>query len=402
MPRLRILGGPGFYPGNIQLCKPPLPEIGNLSDKLASTLKSGILTKGNQLSTFEAEMAEYMGSNYAIGVSSCTIGLALALASLKKSMNIKLEERIKVAVPSFTFLATATSSIWAGCDPIFIDADKRTFNMDIADLEEKLDKHRDVSAVVFTHIFGSPTGIDQVLGISKKRDIPVLFDSAHGFGILHNGVPIGKHGVASSFSMTPTKLLTSGEGGFVITNDEDMAKNLRILREYGTKPGAHDTVYPGLNGRMSELHAILGRWGLGQIESEAQARNKRVDIYKDRLSVIKGLTYQVIADEDRSSFKDFGVRINAEKFGLTRDQLVTVLKVEGIESKTYFSPAVHNHEYFQKSQDVEDDCPNATLLSKEMICPPLFGSMTDAQQNAIVSAIISAHKNAGRIREEIG
>ncbi len=402
MPRLRILGGPGFYPGNIQLCKPPLPEIGNLSDKLATTLKSGILTKGIQLSTFEAEMAEYMGSNYAVGVSSCTIGLALALASLKMTMNARLEERIKVAIPSFTFLATATSSMWAGCDPVFVDADLRTYNMDINDLEEKLEKHGDISAIVFTHVFGSPTGIDQVLGISKKHGMPVLFDSAHGFGILHDGTPIGKHGKASSFSMTPTKLLTSGEGGFVITNDDDMAKNLRILREYGSKPGIHDTVYPGLNGRMSELHAILGRWGLDQIESEAQARNDRVEIYKECLSSVKGLTYQVIAENDRSSYKDFGIRIDGNSFGLTRDQLVTVLKTEGIESKTYFYPTVHKHEYFNKTPNTEDDCPNATQLSEEMICPPLFGSMTDVQQNAIINTIVSAHKNASQIREEIG
>lgn len=403
MSRLRILGGPGFYPGKIQLCKPPLPELSNLSEKISATLKSGILTKGQELAAFEAEMAEYMGVEFAFGVSSCTIGLALILSALKMSKGIRLEKRVKIIIPSFTFLATASASMWAGCDPIFADSDRRTYNLDIADLTKKLDENDDVFAIIFTHIFGSPTGIDQVLGLAKKRNIPVIFDSAHGFGILHKDKPVGSQGLASSFSMTPTKLLTSGEGGFVTTNNEQMATNIRILREYGSKPGAHDTIYPGLNGRMSELHAILGRWGLGQVENEAEARNNRVRIYKDGFSSIQGLTYQVIADEDRSSYKDFGIRVKAEKFGLTRDQLFKVMEEESIECKTYFYPTVHNHEYFNEDKtEGEDTCPNATQLSHEMICPPLFGKMTSSQQKAVIRAFVAAHENADKIREILG
>ncbi len=398
MSRLRILGGPGFYPGRIQLCKPPLPELSNITERLTATLSSGILTKGTELAAFEAEVADTMGVEFAFGVSSCTVGLALILAAHKMARGVRLEKREKILVPSFTFLATATASMWAGYDPIFVDSDLRTYNVIVSDLEKKLDENNDISAIIFTHVFGSPSGIDQVLSAAKKRDIPVVFDSAHGFGILHSGKPVGSQGLGSSFSMTPTKLLTSGEGGFITTNDEQMALNIRILREYGTKPGAHDTVFPGLNGRMSEIHAIIGRWGLTQVEKEAEARNHFVKKYKDKLSGVGGLSYQCIADDDRCSYKDFGIRIDAEKFGLTRDQLIKVMDAENIECKTYFYPPVHSHEYF-KSDTEEDSCPNATRLSHEMICPPLFGSMSDAQIKAVSSTIIAAHENAEKLKE---
>lgn len=315
----------------------------------------------------------------------------------------RLGAKHKIAVPSFTFLASVTSSVWAGFEPVFIDADLRTYNLSIADLEKKLTD--DIFAIVFTHVFGSPTGIDQVLNIASKRNIPVVFDAAHGFGILHGGKPVGSEGMASSFSLTPTKLLTSGEGGFVTTNNEQMALNLRVLREYGNKAseqGDQDTVYPGLNGRMSELHAILGRWGLTRLEDEATERNRRVKLYKDKLSQVQGLAYQVIADEDRCSYKDFGIRIDESRFGLSRNELLKVLSVENIQCKPYFSHPVHTHSYFSSGgSEQEDTCPNATRLSKEVICPPLFGTMTDAQQNAVIGAIIEAHSKAPEIRKKL-
>jgi dTDP-4-amino-4,6-dideoxygalactose transaminase len=232
--------------------------------------------------------------------------------------------------------------------------------------------------------------------------VPVIFDAAHGFGVLHNGKTVGNMGLAASYSLTPTKLLTSGEGGFVTTNSEEMANNLRILREYGSVPGIHDTEFPGLNGRMSELHAILGRWGLEQLNTEAEARTKRVAYYKEHLSKIPGLSFQIIAPEDRCSYKDFAIVVDKDAFGMTRDQLWEVMKKEDFECKNYFSPPVHQHKYFNKSGQnfkpgTVDTCPAASHLSGQTLCPPLFGTMTDAMQDAVIGAITEAHDKAGEI-----
>jgi len=394
MNRLKTLGGPGHYPGKIPLCRPPLPELANIAERLTISLASGILTKGDQLSEFEAEVCQTLGVKYAVGVSSCTVGLTLALASLKWSKGLRHEDRRTVLVPSFTFLATASAALWAGLDPVFVDADEETFNIDVKDAQKKL--RSDTLAILCTHIFGNPTGVDEVISLSEKTGVPVIFDAAHGFGILHRGKGIGSEGIASSFSLTPTKLLTSGEGGFVTTNDETMAINLRILREYGTAPGKHDMVYPGLNGRMSELHAILGRWGLTKLESESDERNRRVRLYKDKLSKVPGLSFQKIDPKDRCSYKDFAIRVNGDKFGLTRDELAEVMARENFECKKYFYPAVSNHTYFANNKQ---DCPVATKLSEEMICPPLFGTMTDAQQEAVIGTIIEAHEKAQEIKK---
>jgi len=396
MSRLRILGGPGFYPGRIQITKPPLPELPHLADRLATSLTTGILTKGDQLAEFEAEVTNVLGVKYAVGVSSCTVGLTLSLAALKWKKGLKLFERKKVLIPSFTFLATATASCWAGLEPLFVDSNLDTYNMSVSDLEKK--HTDDVLAIVCTHVFGNPTGVEKILEFASKKNLFVIFDAAHGFGILHKGKPIGGEGSASSFSLTPTKLLTSGEGGFVTTNDDDMAYKLRILREYGSSPGVHDTAYPGLNGRMSELHAILGRWGLTRLEDEAQNRCERVEIYKSALKDIPGITFQNIESGHRCSYKDMGIRIDSKLFGLTRDELHKVLTAENMECKKYFYPTVHKHTYFI---GVPDDCPNATKLSEEMLCPPLFGNMTNTQQASIISVIIEAYEKREDIKKAV-
>lgn len=404
MHRLRILGGPGYYPGKIRLTRPPVPDLANISDRLTGALASGMLTKGEQLSEFEAEVTTHLGSKYAIGTSSCTVGLTLSLAALKMMKGKKLSDRCKVLIPSFTFLATATATAWAGCDPTFVDCDRRTFNIDVTDLERKVTD--DTFAIVFTYVFGSPTGVDQVLNFASSKNIPVIFDAAHGFGVLHNGKTVGNMGLAASYSLTPTKLLTSGEGGFITTNSEEMANNLRILREYGSVPGVHDTAFPGLNGRMSELHAILGRWGLEQLDTEATARNKRVNYYKEQLSKVPGISFQKIAPEDRCSYKDFAMVIDKDAFGMTRDQLWEVLKKEDFESKNYFSLPVHQHQYFnsdgQNYRPGFDACPEASGLSTQTLCPPLFGTMTDAMQDALVGAVSEAHDKANEIKAKLG
>lgn len=400
MQRLRILGGPGYYPGKIRLTRPPVPDLANISDRLTSALASGMLTKGEQLAEFESEVTTNLGSKYAIGTSSCTVGLSLSLAALKMMLGKRLEDRLQVLVPSFTFLATATASAWAGYDPIFVDVDQRTFNMDIVDLENKLNDK--TAAIVFTYVFGSPTGVDQVLGLANEKKVPVIFDAAHGFGVKHNGKTIGNMGLAASYSLTPTKLLTTGEGGFVTTNSEEIANNIRILREYGSVPGVHDTAFPGLNGRMSELHAILGRWGLEQLEKEAENRNARVRYYKESLSKVPGIDFQKIAQEDRSSYKDFALKIDANAFGMTRDQLWAVMAKEDFECKNYFCLPVHQHGYFNQNGKFYkpgqvDTCPNASELSSQTLCPPLFGTMTDSMQDAVIGAITAAHENAAEI-----
>lgn len=400
MMRLRILGGPGFYPGKIQLTKPPLPELSNIADRLTTSLASGMLTKGEQLSEFEAEVQQNLGVKYAIAVSSCTVGLVLSLGAIKMAKGLRLSDRKKVLIPSFTFLATASATCWAGFDPVFVDSNPDTYYMDPTDLEKKITE--DTFAIVCTHVFGNPTGVDQILAVAKKHSLPVVFDAAHGFGIQHDGKPVGGEGSASSFSLTPTKLLTSGEGGFVTTNDEEVTYNIRILREYGTRIGHHDMVYPGLNGRMSELHAILGRWGLTKLDDEANNRNKRVEKYKELLKGIPGIAFQKIDKGDRCSYKDLGIKIDGEKFGLTRDQLIKALSAENFECKTYFCPPVHKHTYFAKDAGGQDTCPNATKLSEQMLCPPLYGNMSNAQQEAIAGAIIDAHKHSAEIKKVLG
>ncbi len=249
-----------------------------------------------------------------MAVSSCTLGLLLTYHGL----GLKGE----VIVPSFTFMATVHPLLWVGTEPVFVDIDPYTWNIDPAKVEAAITER--TTAIVAVHNFGNPAPVAELEAIARRHGLRLIFDAAHGFGALYRGRPVGGFGDAEVFSLSPTKLLVAGEGGIVATNNDDLAEHIRVGREYGN-PGDYNSDFPGLNVRLPEFNALLGLHSLGMLEENAKRRNRVAAIFRERLSQIPGLTFQRIHPQDRSSYKDFSILVDEAKFGLTRDELALAL-----------------------------------------------------------------------------
>lgn len=361
-----LLGGNPVFSTPLPMARPKLPDPSEILPTVELILRTGNLTKGPELSSFEAEAASYLGVPHCVGVSSCTSGLMLCLQALSRRLPAGASR--KVAVPSFTFLASITSLIWAGFEPLFLEVDPATMNLSLEHLEAVL-SHEQVAGVLAVHCFGNPLETEPLEALCHQYGTRLMFDAAHGFGSIHKGVKVGRAGWCQVFSLTPTKMVVAGEGGLVSTSDPHLAEELHIAREYGND-GRYDTVFPGLNARLSELHSCLGRASLKMLEEVVAHRNEVANRLQAGLSEIPGIGFQAIAETDRTTYKDFTIVIDPEAFGLRRDRAAAALLSEGIPSRKYFSPPCHQHQAFRDF--ALDPLPLTETLAARCLSIPLL------------------------------
>ena len=388
--RLAILGGSPAFPDGLRLLRPTLPPLDAILPGLRAAFQSGMLTKGPALAEYERRLAEHLGVRHALGVSSCTSGLTLVFGRVAPGEAI---------MPSFTFMATALAAARAGLTPVFADIDPETWCLDPKQAEEAItDKTR---VIVPVHVFGNPVDTDAFEEIGRRRGIPIIYDAAHGFGALRDGRPVGHQGVAHVFSTSPTKLLITGEGGVVATNNDEVADHVVVGREYGN-PGDYDARFVGANARLPEMSALLGTAGLDLLEREAERRNLLAAIYRDHLAVVPGLTWQRIRPHDRCSYKDVSVRIDPA-FGLTRDELAQTLDREGVQTRAYYVPVVHKLTAFSHLRERSDpNLPQTNELAAQILTLPAYGSLTDDDVRGVARRIRAAHQSAADVRRALG
>lgn len=367
----------------IPVCQPESPRFEDVADDFRSILDSGVLTAGPYLEALEEEVAAHLGCRHAVAVSSCTMGLMLTLRSLGLTG--------EAVLPSFTFCATAAAVVWAGLKPVFVDSDRRTFNVDPAAVDAAITAR--TSAIIATHVFGNPAQVASLEHIASTRGIALVFDAAHGFGSRRRGQPLGCGGNAEVFSCSPTKLVVAGEGGIITTNDPDLARSLRVAREYGN-PGDYNCTMVGTNARLSELHAALGRVSLRSIEETSLARNRIARQYRQALSGVPGISFQHIPTGSRSSYKDFAVVVDEAMFGRSRNELALRLAAEGIDTRAYYCPPVHAQHAFVRYVKSGAELPVATWLSERVLCLPIYRRMAGLVEH-IVDRVCSLQQTSG-------
>jgi dTDP-4-amino-4,6-dideoxygalactose transaminase len=358
-----ILGGTPVFPTKINIVRPALPDISKLEGEVRYILDSGLVTKGRYQDQFEQAIAQHLGVRHAVAVSSCTSGLLLT----HKALGLTGE----VVVPSFTFMATISSLIWCGLQPVFADVDRSTTNLDPQAAEAAISPQ--TSAILAVHNFGNPADITALQAIADHHHIPLIFDAAHGFGALFRGAPIGKQGKVNVFSCSPTKLLITGEGGVVATNDDELAQIIRIGREYGNN-GKYDSLFAGLNARMGEFNAILGLKSLEMLEDAALARNQVASLYQELMGKLPGIQFQKVMPGDRCSYKDFSITVNEDAFGLSRDLLSQALFAENIDTRKYYDPPGHRQIAYQNFNR-HYALANTEWLSKHSLSFPIWSKM---------------------------
>lgn len=384
-----LYGEKPVFDRKINIVRPALPKVESLEAGLSQMIGSGMVTKGKNLAEFEQAIQAHLGVKHAVGVSSCTTGLMLTYQGLGLSG--------EVVVPSFTFMATVSAMVWKGLTPVYADVNPGTTNLDPAAAEAAITPR--TSAIVAVHNFGNPAEIDALEALAKRRGLKLIFDAAHGFGALYQGKPVGAQGDAQVFSLSPTKLLITGEGGIVATNDDELAEKIRIGREYGNS-GKYDSAFAGMNARMAEFNALLGTKSLEMLEAAAQSRNQTVAIYAEMLGSLPGIEFQEIQPGNRSSYKDFSITIDAQRFGLNRDELGLALAAENIDTRTYYSPPVHQQTAYAHYYDGRP-LPNTDYLSTHSLSLPIWSMMEDEVALGICQAVRRSCEHADEIRKRI-
>lgn len=382
-----VLGSSPFFETRVNIVRPTLAGSDELAPELREILESGALTKGKHLRALEDEVAEHLGVKNAVAVSNCTTGLMLTYQALELSGD--------VVVPSFTFMATVSALRWAGVRPVFADINPRTANLEPDAAEAALTAK--TSAIVAVHTHGNPADVDRLQAVADRHGLRLIYDAAHAFGSLHQGKAIGPEGDANVFSLSPTKLLVAGEGGMVATNDDRLADKVRIGREYGND-GNYNSLFPGMNGRLPEVNALLGRHNLHRLEPAAVHRNSLARLYRDELAQVPGIGFQEVLPGNRSSYKDFTITVDAETFGLTRDELAMVLEADNIETRKYYFPPVHLQTAYREFAPPGDTLTSTELLSTQSLALPIWSHMETSLVSDICSVIRMAHDSAAEIR----
>lgn len=367
---------------HIPLIRPDLPVLEDIEGPIREILANGKITNfGKYVTAFEEEAGAYLGAE-AVALSSGTAGLIFTLQALG------LERGQKVILPSFTFMATAQAVLYAGGIPIFAEVED-DLTLSAADLQMLLQKHANVGGVIATHIYGLPCHTVQLQSVvdvyaqDQRRNVFLMYDAAHAFGSSVNGRRVGSFGAAEVFSLSVTKMLVSVEGGMVASRNPDVIERIRKMRNYGIEAN-YDTYWPGMNGKMSEFHAIVGLHNLRRLDELVAERQSKARYFLDAIN--ERTEYQLLPWPDgvTHTFKDFTVLMPAEKT-TQREQVMAYLKSQGIETRAYFYPAVHEQQMFQQYADRA--LPRTESLSRRVITLPFYTSMTHDEMDYVVEAL---------------
>lgn len=363
----------------IPLTRPALPELNDIKPMIKEILKSGMITEHKFVNLFEKKCAEFLGVKYAIVTSSGTCALLLAL----KCLRLKGE----VIIPSFTYTSDAHALLWCGLKPVFADIDPETFTLDPKAVLKKISKK--TVAIMPTHVFGNPCAISSFEEIRLKTGLKIIYDAAHAFGSTYRGKSMSAFGDIAIYSLTPTKVLTAGEGGLMTTNDRALAEKLRLAKFNGDSFDRQKE-FLGLTSRLSELQAILGLANLEKLPVDLKKRLALVDYYKKKLAGVRGITFQKIDRGSTSVYKDLTVVINEKASGFKREQLFDEFKKNNIQTKIYFDPVLNKKKVYHRFAALK--LPVTEYLAGHIINLPLYNLMRKTDADRVCRVIIELHK----------
>jgi len=351
----------------IPIIRPTLIDYESVEDEFREVWNSGQVTVSKYTELFEQSVCKTLAVRNAIAVSSCTSGLMLAV----KALDLKGE----VIVPSLTFTATAHSIMWNNIAPVFCDSNKGTYTIDTKKIGPLITKK--TSAIMPVYIFGLPPEINKLERLASKHNLKLIFDSAQGLGARYKGRLAGGFGDAEVFSMSPTKVVTSIEGGLVTTNNDELAGKIRQMRDYGKSIDGEDIDYIGLSSRVSEFHSIIGLKNFKKMAQLIKKRNELITYYKKCLDGLKGISFQKIPPCCKSTGNYMVIFIDGEKAKTTRDEIHQYLKEKGIQTKKYFYPPLHMQKaYTIYRRKYQGRLQVAEKASREGLALPLFSHMS--------------------------
>ncbi len=338
---------------------------------ISAVVDSAHFILGSNVAELEKEAAAYHGAKYAVGVASGTDALQLAL----RACGIK--EGDEVITTPFTFVATAEAISYTGAKPVFADIDPGTFNIDPDRIKEKINKK--TKAIIPVHLFGQASDMDPIMGLAKKHGLKVIEDSCQAIGAKYGGKHVSTIGDAGCLSFFPTKNLGGfGDGGMVITDDENIYNEVRILRGHGSRTTYHYDMV-GFNSRLDEIQAAVLRVKLKHLETWMESRRKNAALYNKMLSGTVETPKE--NNKARHVYNQYTIKVK------DRNKLQEFLKTKGIGSMIYYPLALHLQKVYEDLGYGNGDMPECEKAQAEVLSLPIFPELTEAQVTEVAEAV---------------
>jgi perosamine synthetase len=354
---------------------------GNEKKYVLDALETGWISSiGKYIEEFEKSFARYHGVKHAVATHNGTIALHLALAAAG------IRDEDEVIVPDLTFIATANSVRYCHANPVLTDVDLSTWNLDPGCIMKNITSR--TRAIIPVHLYGNPAAMESILRIAAERDLLVIEDCAEATGATIQGAKVGTFGTIGVFSFFGNKIITTGEGGMCITNDDDLAGKMRILRDHGMnlkKKYWYDHL--GFNYRMTNLQAAVGLAQLEQLDGLLRKRKQILDWYRAALSRDSRIIFQ---ETSQSGYVNWltTVRIRGYEYE-QRDRVMETLKKADIDSRPVFYP-IHQMPFYQTTEFMRQRYPNANTISNEGISLPTYIELTEKDIQYISGVFLSA------------
>lgn len=349
------------------------PIIGRQERKVVMrVLKSGNLAQGPEVKAFENEFSNLVGNRECVAVNSGTSALHVALLSMG------IGQGDEVLVPSFTFAATANAVSLTGAKPVFVDIDPLTYNMDPRALNQAITPK--TRAIQVVHLYGLPANMPEIVQIAKQKSLLVIEDAAQAHGARIKDQSVGTFGDVAAFSFYPTKNMTTGEGGMVVFKDGDAARTARLLRNQGMEVRYHNEII-GLNLRMTDIHAAIGRQ---QLKFLKQWNEKRRDNANHISEKINRNLAPFVPEDFYHVYHQFTIRLSNK-----RDEFSRELTSNGISNGVYYPKAVHNLPSFQ----VNIHLPHTELATQQVLSIPVHPKLTKFDLKKITKTFNTIYKN---------
>ena len=358
----------------INVTKPFLPPIEEYQTYIKQIWERNWLTNNGPLvNELELRLKEYLGINHLLYLNNGTIALQIAIKALQLKGDI-------ITTP-FSYVATTSSIIWEGCNPVFVDIDPGTLNIDPTKIEEAITEK--TSAIIATHTYGNPCNIEEIQAIADRHNLKVIYDAAHCFGTKYKGESVYNYGDISTASFHATKIFHTIEGGAVFTRDSKLLKKMAYMRNFGHH-GPMDFAEVGINAKNSEFHAAMGLVNLKYIAPIAQSRKDQHERYRYWLQYLVLDTVKITADTEYN-FSYFPVIFKQESDLL---KAVEMLNAHWIYPRRYFYPTLNNLSYVEKYAT-----PYCDEVASKVLCLPMYHSLSVEEIDFICRLLLRAQNN---------
>lgn len=362
----------------IYVTSPLLPSLEDFTFLLKEIWESKMLTNnGNFHQKLEEELAKYLKVPYLSLFTNGTLPLITALQAMRITGEV-------ITTP-FSFVATTHSLWWNGIKPVFVDIEPETCNLDPSKIEAAITPR--TTAIMPVHVYGKPCKTKEIQEIANKYGLKVIYDAAHAFGVEINGESILNFGDMATLSFHATKVYNTLEGGALVVHDEQTKKRIDYLKDFGFASET-EVVAPGINSKVDEVRAAYGLLNLKQVDHAINSRRKVAIRYRDELQGVKGITFFNDIPGVRHNYSYFPIFINAEEYGMTRDELYFKMKEHNVFGRRYFYPLISTFSTYRGLDSANpDNLPVATQMSNNVICLPMHHALSENEVEYILQII---------------